>query len=585
MANLPVIQLDHRHFLQLEDIRRVARGEATLELNVETADLLDLRRNEIIDHIHRLKEPAYGFNRGFGHNVDLKVDDDDTLLGKLQLNLIRSHSAAIGDPAPTEVVRTAMVLRANSLARGYSGIRSVVVKTMLQLLNAGIVPVVPRHGSVSASGDLAPLSHMALALIGEGQVEYKGEYQPAAAALKAEAISPLVLEMKEGLALNNGVQYLTALGIYSAEKMTDMLRTAVIATTLSTQVMLGSSTPFRKDLHQLRPHRGSRAVANWLWKLLQDAPIQKVHQDKSLDGEVQDPYNIRCAAQILGSCFDLILEAEECFTIEANSVTDNPLILPDEDGKFTDVVSGGHFHGMPVAIKVYGLIQAAAIIARLSNTRCARYVDEKRNKGLGSDLIWPDLSPQERSTSSGMMAAEYTSASLTNWLWGQTMPSHLFSLSTDAGQEDHVSMGAPLALRLLDSIPRLAEVLAVELAFASQAAAIRKAQPHFPSKSEIPEEALHLRDKFVEGLRKTIGSEGGRNVDLDVHIHKLYAWKPEERLLSPASERVLERIQSVFPAVKADRILSDDISKIASLVLSGQIVRETEKEDSIEWSY
>lgn len=583
MAKVPVVQLDHRQFLTLGDIRAVARLEARLTLDPETAKILDHRRQQIIEHIHRLKEPAYGFNRGFGHNVDLKVDDDDTLLGKLQLNLLRSHAAGVGKPAPNEVVRTAMVLRANSLARGYSGIRSVVVETMIALLNADIVPIVPRHGSVSASGDLAPMSHMALALLGEGEVEVGGKRQPAAEALKAAKISPLVLEMKEGLALNNGVQYLTALGIYSAEKMTQMLRTAVVATTLSTQVMLGSSTPFRKDLHALRPHKGSQQVASWLWQLLQDSPIQKVHQDKSLDGEVQDPYNIRCAAQILGSCQDLIQEAEACFEVEANSVTDNPLILPADNGQFTDVVSGGHFHGMPIAIKTYGLIQAAAIIAGLSNARCARYVDEKRNKGLGSDLIWPELTPQERSTSSGMMAAEYTSASLTNWLWGQTMPSHLFSLSTDAGQEDHVSMGAPLALRLLDSIPRLAEVLAVELAFASQAAAIRKAQPHFPSKSEIPAEAIHLRDQFVAGLRKTIGIEGGRSVDLDVHIHKLYAWDPEERYLSPAGECVLRKIQSVFPPVIEDRVLSEGLAKISALVLSGQIVRETEKEIAIEW--
>ena len=193
-----------------------------------------------------------------------------------------------------------------------------------------------------------------------------------------------------------------------------LLKVAVGATALASQVMLGSATPFDEMLHAQRPHRGSQHVASWLRALLMHSAIQDVHRDMRVDGEVQDPYNLRCAAQVLGTCHDLIDEAQRCFEIEANSVTDNPLVLPDSDGNYTRIVSGGHFHGMPVAVKTYNLMQAAAIIARLSNMRCTRFVDEDRNKGLGSDLVWPSTNTEQRSIQSGMMAAEYTSASLCN---------------------------------------------------------------------------------------------------------------------------------------------------------------------------
>ena len=565
------VQLRHDRTLTLPEISAVGRGTARISLAPETVALLAQRRAEVVQAVLAQEEPAYGFNRGFGHNVNLRVAGRPELLEELQLNLIRSHSLGVGEPAEPEVVRVAMVLRAQSLARGYSAVRPVVVETLLAALNADLVPVVPSHGSVSASGDLAPLSHMALALLGEGEVYLRGARVPAATALAEAGIAPLHLEMKEGLALNNGAQYLTALGLVAAERAMELLRTATIAASLSTQVMLGSSAPFREDLQALRPHPGALTVARWLRDLLHDSPIQRVHEDKRLDGEVQDPYNLRCAPQILGTCHDLIADAQRTFAIEAGSVTDNPLILRDGEGRHTDVVSGGHFHGMPVAVKVYNLVQAAAIMASLSSARCARYVDEQRNKGLGSGLVWPGLSPHERPTCSGLMIAEYTAASLTNFIWGQTTPSHLFNISTDAGQEDHVSMGAPMALRLFAILPRLAEVLALELAFAAQAAAIRKELDHFPSRAELPHHAKELQDRLVEELRQAVSAEEGRAVEVELSIRKLYPWRAEERLLSPAGEAVLARIAQVLPPVERDRTLAGEVAALAELVLRGEI--------------
>ena len=350
----------------------------------------------------------------------------------------------------SEVVRAAMLLRAASLARGHSGVRSVVVRQIVDVLNRDIVPVVPCYGSVGASGDLAPLAHMALPLIGEGEVVVGGGQSPvpAADALTEAGLSPLILEMKEGLALINGSQLATAFGLLAADRLETLLQTACIATAITAQVWLGTDAAFADDLHALRPHPGAREIARRLRELMADSPMRLAHVPHEVDWEVQDPYSLRCAAQILGTCHDLVADARRTLEIEAASVTDNPLLLPDADGAYTRVVSGGHFHGMPVAVALFHLTEALAIMASLSQVRSARYVDEARNKGLGADLIWPGLDPAERATSSGMMIPEYVSAALLNTIWAATAPSHLLSLPTDAGQEDHVSMGTPLAVRL-----------------------------------------------------------------------------------------------------------------------------------------
>lgn len=569
------IKLSMGHTLTVQSVYAVAIGGAQVVLDIATSRILKDRRAQIVAYVEKQGVPAYGFNRGFGHNVDTKVHPSE--LAELQRNLIRSHSSGVGEPLPKEVVRAAMLLRANSLALGASGVRPEVVEKILQFLNAGITPYVPGYGSVGASGDLAPLSHIALGLLGEGRGFDAGSsrVEPMQRILKRRKIAPLELQMKEGLALNNGVQVSTALGLIAALKMRELLKVAVAATALTNQVMLGSDNAYDEALLQLRPHPGAQIVGRWLRALMKDSPLRGVHAPYEVDGEIQDPYNLRCAPQVLGTCYDLIEDAIATFELESNSATDNPLILPSKGDRksFTRIVSGGQFHGMPIAVKLYNLMQAMGIIARLSNMRSVRYVDEGRNKGLPSDLIWPGLSERQKSTSSGMMIPEYASAALTNAIWGAAMPSHLFSLSTDAGQEDHVSMSATLGLRVLETLPRLAEVLAIELAFGAQAAAIRKEQETIPSKHLLAGEASKIGDA-LQVLKKSVSATlADARFIPSVSIKLQYKVAPKDRRLSPTCERLVKEIHRSFPVVRRDRELSAELRQLASKVESGEIFR------------
>lgn len=567
-----MITLAHSKLLTLSDTIAVVEGEA-VSLSPETRRLLCERRSQIVASLSESHRPAYGFNRGFGHNVDMAVSPSE--LAELQRNFMRSHASGVGTPAPKDVVRATMLLRAQSLTRGNSAVRPDVVEALLAFLNHHITPVVPEFGSVGASGDLAPLSHIGLALIGEGECFIKDESTPlpTAKALALYGLKPLVLEMKEGLALSNGLQFSTACGVLACQKLRTLLKTEALSTAITAQVMLASDAPFAAALHELRPHRGAKVVASWIWNAMQESPIRDVHRDYAVDAEVQDPYNLRCAPQILGACYDLIEEAAETLTTEINSATDNPLMLPDEGGAYTKIVSGGHFHGMPVAVKLYNLIQAASIMASLINARCSRYIDGARNKGLGNDLVWPDLSPEQKSISSGMMIPEYVSASLANALIGLSTPSHLFSISTNAGQEDHVSMSAGLAVRLKEVCDRLSEIIAIELAYGAQAAAIRRHVKAIPSKHHP--EAQRDVDKAVAKLLSLVKKRvGDSRFTPQVEIKLQFEVAEESLRLSPVSERILSLLWRVFPPVKEDRELSSELRRLADCVASGDVVRE-----------
>ncbi|HPG41760.1 MAG TPA: aromatic amino acid ammonia-lyase [bacterium] len=570
------ITIDHTRKLTLEQIAAAGAGNARFALAEATRTMLAERRRQVVEYLAGQKYPAYGFNRGFGHNVDLAVDEAH--LAALQENLITSHAVGVGEPAPDAIVRVTMLLRAQSLAQGYSGVRPCVVEQLLNMLNNDILPVVPELGSVGASGDLAPLSHIALGMLGMGKVRVNGETVNAADALRAAGLQPLKLEMKEGLALNNGVQYMTAIGLHCCRQMQILLKTAAIETAMTAQVMLAPETPFRHDLHLLRPHPGALKVAGWIYALMQDSPLREAHRDYRIDGEIQDPYNIRCAAQILGSCAELIDECEKALLLEANSVTDNPVLLPlvEENthrpagqyaGQFVDIVSGGQFHGMPVAVRVYNLFQAMGIMAGLVNRRCARYVDANQNKGLGRDLKWPDLSNAERAVSSGMMLLEYTSAALTNAIWGEAMPSHLFNISTNTGQEDHVSMGTSLAVRVMHSLPKLANLLAIEMAYISQAAAIRKRLPYIPSVAPIFDE---IKQKLGT-IQKDLQSQENP-FTLEIQVREHYPITPEQRKLNPVCENILARVAEIFPPVTHDRVMADELAELARFVAEGKVV-------------
>jgi histidine ammonia-lyase len=467
---------------------------------------------------------VYGLNTGFGSNFRDYVSADK--LKKLQRNLILSHCAGVGPLAPAPVVRATMLLRAASLALGRSVVRPIVVQTLIDMLNAGVTPAVPRYGSVSASGDLAPLSHIAAVLIGEGKMlTESGEAIATGDYLKRNpgAFRPIELEMKEGLALNNGCQYANAWGALATANMRRLIDAAALATAMHVQAMRGMGRPFRADLHALRPHAGSVQLAAWVFDLLEGYAFRDVGTDEKFayDGQIQDPYNLRCAAQALGPCLDLIARAQTTMEIEAQSVTDNPIDLNTgaDDYSVDLITSGGHFHGMPIGVDAYGLLQAAGIMARVSNQRCVRIVDRNRNKGLGPQVRGREID----ATESGMLIAEYTTAGLCNQIWGLAMPSHLMSMSTDSGQEDHVSMAANVAMRAHEASELLARVIAIELAFAAQAEHVH---------AELGETRTALAHR-----------------------------------LAPA----LAEIARTFPPVEDDRELSWEIEALAERVLAGEI--------------
>lgn len=528
MRNTDAIILDQQGSLTIADIEAVSlRGAKVALAPAARARLADVRAAAEAEIAANPDKRVYGLNTGFGSNFRDYVSPDE--LKQLQRNLILSHCAGIGPLAPAGVVRATMLLRAASLARGHSVVRPVLVETLIAMLNNGVTPAVPRHGSVSASGDLAPLSHIAAVVIGEGRVlsEAVGAV-PTKQFLHGDkdAFTPIELEMKEGLALNNGCQYANAWGALATANMARLIETAALSTALHVQAMRGMGRPFRADLHALRPHGGSTAFAGWVFDLLDGYAFQDVTTDKKFehDGQIQDPYNLRCAAQALGPCLELIERAERTMSIEARSVTDNPIDLNSAGRAYSvdNITSGGHFHGMPLAIDAYGLLQAAGVMARISNMRCARIVDAQRNKGLGPQVRGAAPKPTE----SGLQIAEYVTAGLCNHIWGLAMPSHLMSVSTDSGQEDHVSMAADVAMRAHEASERLAEILAIELAFAAQ--------------------AEHVR------------AEAGDRVPL-----------------AARTRGALSLIGEVFPVVDGDRELTWDIEKLAAKVLTGDIAQAT----------
>ncbi len=574
---METLVIHHQQDLTRQQIIAVGCQQMDVALSSETQELIAQRRRQIEEFIKERDIPAYGFNRGFGHNVDLPVQPED--LTQLQENLILSHAVGVGDSADETIIRITMLLRAKSLAKGLSGVRPELILKIIEFLNHNILPLVPELGSVGASGDLSPLSHIALALIGHGKVQYQGEIVETPLALEKAGVVPIQLQAKEGLALNNGVQFMNAMGLYACEQIRVFLKTECIHTSMVAQVMLAPDMPYREDFHQVRPHPGALKTARWIWDLMQNSPIREVHRRYDIDGQIQDPYNLRCAAQILGSCADLIDDAEKTLLIEANSATDNPILLPLEQtsnkqeekflGAHVDIISGGHFHGMPVAVKIFHLFEALAIIGNLAHQRTVRFVDQAKNKRLGRDLKWPFLSNDQKAISSGMMMLEYTSAALVNELWAASTPSHLFNISTNSGQEDHVSMGTGLAVRLLKTIPKAAHIQAIELAYLTQAITIRKAQKFLPSEipapADLSEDLAALREKYRHD-----------NIGFEINAVQQYHVTEADKQFSPSSEAVFAAVRhSLFPPVIEDRMMADQIEKLAQWITSGQLVELT----------
>ena len=392
-------------------------------------------------------EALYGVNTGFGKLASQRIGRDD--LAKLQRNLLRSHAAGIGPFLPTPVVRLILALKALSLARGASAVRPVVVEGLLALLNAGVLPAIPAKGSVGASGDLAPLAHLSLVLIGEGEAMLGEEVLPGAEALRRAGLAPLELGPKEGLALLNGTQVSTALaltGLFAADLL---WRSGITAGALSTDAARGSDTPFDPRIHALRNQPGQIAAAAALRALLSGSAIRDSHREG--DSRVQDPYCLRCQPQVMGACLDLLRNAGVTLAREANAVTDNPLVT--EEG---EVLSGGNFHAEPVAFAADTIALALAEIGALSERRIALLTDP-----VLSTL--PAFLVREGGLNSGFMIAQVTAAALASENKSLAHPRSVDSLPTSANQEDHVSMATGAALRLAEMADNVAAILAIEL--------------------------------------------------------------------------------------------------------------------------
>ena len=455
--------------LTLEQFARVTRGGESCRLSAAARKRIEEGRRAIEDLPP--DRPVYGVNTGFGDLASVRIEAEQILA--LQERLLHSHAAGMGEPLPAETVRGMLLLRANTLARGNSGARVDVVERLLELLERGILPRVPSRGSVGASGDLAPLAHLALPLIGEGSVEWGDREMPAAEALAEAGLEPLRLEAKEGLALINGTQAMTAVTALAALEARRLTRVADLTGALTTDALRGSDDAFDERLHALRPHPGQQDSAANLWRLLQGSGIRDSHRVG--DSRIQDPYSVRCMPQVHGAVRDLVADAERRLTVEMNSVTDNPLVFADAG----EVISGGNFHGEPIALAADCLALGVAELGSISERRV-----EKLTIAAFSGL--PPFLAADPGLDSGFMIAQVTAASAVGELRVLAHPASVDSVPTSAGKEDHVSMGMGAALKLRQALPVLRRVLAIELLTAAQAIDLLR-----PLQSSGPLEALH----------------------------------------------------------------------------------------------
>jgi histidine ammonia-lyase len=448
--------------LTIEQLLRIADEDEPVALAPAARARVAAAR-AIVDRRAGSDEPAYGINTGFGSFADVKIAPP--ALETLQLNLLRSHAAGVGQPLPRRVVRATMALRANVLAKGFSGIRVETLEALIGLLNAGITPMVPARGSVGASGDLAPLAHLALVLIGEGEAAIDrrpdgrggeaAERVSGAAALRAAGLRPVALAPKEGLALINGTQPSAAVLALALVEAEVLARAADIAAALSIDALRGSIHPFEARIHAARPFAGQAASAANIEMLMRGSGINQSHE---FCGKVQDAYSMRCAAQVHGAVREALRFVRETVSIEANSATDNPMVFADSG----DIVSCGNFHGAPVAIAADLLAAAIVPLATISERRTDRLVDPAL-----SEL--PAFLTREGGVNSGLMMAQVTAAAVASELKTLAHPAGVDTIPTSANKEDHVSMSMSAALKAARAVGRAREVLAIELLCACQA--------------------------------------------------------------------------------------------------------------------
>jgi histidine ammonia-lyase len=441
--------------LRLEDVVAVAKAAEPVRIASSALKNMDDSRRRVEEAMAGSK-PVYALNTGVGLLANIRLDE--TEIEAMQVNLIRSHCCGVGVPLDVAVVRGMMLIRANVLAKGLSGIRPIVAERICDLLNHGITPIIPSRGSVGASGDLAPLAHMALVLIGEGRAEYKGEILPASVCFTRAGLTPLVLLGKEGISLLNGTQAMLSIGCLRLHELEELFFSAQTTSALSIEALRGTDAAFDKRLHEARPHLGQLLSAAHLSVLLRGSSIPRTHGEGS---RIQDAYCLRCIPQVHGAVWDTLLHARKVFETELNSATDNPLVFDDA------IISGGNFHGAPLALALDFLSIALCQLAGISERRTERLLNPSLNEGL------PAFLASSPGLESGLMMAQVTSAALVAELRVLASPASTGSIPTSGNQEDFVSMGMTSALKLDQAVSLARMVIAIELLAATRALDIR----------------------------------------------------------------------------------------------------------------
>jgi len=498
--------------LSLDDLRQVVYERRPVEL-ADGARMKVVAAREVVEKLLRENRVAYAINTGVGKLSDVHIEPAQNR--QLQVNLIRSHSAGVGEPLSQAETRAMMLLRANSLAKGFSGVRPEVIDLICAMLNKGVHPVVPSQGSVGASGDLAPLAHLALAMIGEGQVwtENAGKentHTSSAEALKSAQLRPLIPEAKEAISLINGTQAMLAVGTLSLLAAETLAETADVLGAMSLDALHGTDVAFDARIHDARPHSGQIEVAANLRQLLAGSEIRESHKDC---GRVQDAYSLRCIPQVHGAVRDTLEFCRRTFEIEMNSAVDNPLVFVKSHGE-GDIISGGNFHGQPLAFALDYMAIALSALAGISERRIERLVNPALNEGLP-----PFLAP-DAGINSGFMMPQVTAAALASENKGLAHPASVDSITTSGNKEDYVSMGMAAAIKLKRVIANTTNVLAIEACAAAQALDFLS-----PLKSSQPLQKAHAA------------------------------------------------IRGVSPKIEQDRVFAEDFVKLAELIRSGAFVR------------
>lgn len=453
--------------LRIEDVVAVALQDAPVEVSSQAWERVDQAAG-MVERFVREGRVIYGVTTGYGALSSIIVPREKA--EALQRNLILSHSAGTGPTAPREVVRATMLLRANTLVRGNSGVRRSTVDRLLSMLNAHVHPVIPEVGSVGASGDLAQLAHVVLAMIGEGAAEYRGEVLPAREALILGGVGQAELSYKEGVALINGTAFMTGVGALAVSRAECALRSAEVAAAMSFEALRGIADALESEVHSARPHAGQADSASNLRRLLHGSELV-LGGPESEGGrmKVQDAYSVRCAPQVLGAVRDALAYARRVVEVEMNSSVDNPLLFPDS-GR---CLSGGNFHGQPIALAMDLLGLSMCSVGNIAERRVSRLVDPKLSEGLPAFLVHPDV---EQGLHNGLMLAQYTAAALASECKVLAHPSSVDTIPTSAGQEDHVSMGASAARNAFRIVEKVEGVVGIELLCAAQALDLRLMQ-------------------------------------------------------------------------------------------------------------